>query len=74
MQADDKWANFVERAKLIFNFSTDDELFIVKKGSDLWDSLRNIQVYVVLIEVLGKEIDTNDFLEIKDIEDCKKFF
>ena len=74
MQADDKWANFVERAKLIFNFSTDNELFIVKKGSDLWDSLRNIQVYVVLIEVLGKEIDTNDFLEIKDIEDCKKFF
>jgi hypothetical protein len=74
MQVDDKWANFVERAKLIFNFSTDDELFIVKKGSDLWDSLRNIQVYVVLIEVLGKEIDTNDFLEIKDIEDCKKFF
>jgi acyl carrier protein len=74
MQVDDKWANFIQRAKLIFNFSTDDELRIIKKGSDLWDSLRNIQVYVVLIEVLGREIDTNEFLEIKNIEDCKKFF
>jgi acyl carrier protein len=74
MQVDDKWTTFIERIKLIFNFSTVEELYIVKKGSDLWDSLRNIQIYVVLIEVLDKEIDANRFLEIKQIEDCKEFF
>ena len=74
MQVDNRWTAFIERTKLIFNFLTDDELYTVINNSEQWDSLRNIQIYVILIEVLGKEIDTNEFLEIKKIEDCKKFF
>lgn len=74
MQVDNRWTVFINRTKLIFNFLTDDELYAVTNNSDQWDSLRNIQIYVILREVLGKEIDTNEFLQIKNIEDCKKFF
>ena len=74
MQADDKWTVFIERTKLIFKISSDSELYALSKNSELWDSLRNIQIYVTLIEILGNEIDTNKFLNIKKIEDCKEFF
>jgi|LakMenEpi03Aug12_release.lakeMendotaPanAssembly.Ray.scaffolds.fasta_scaffold744825_2 hypothetical protein len=74
MQVDDKWTVFIQRTKLIFKISTDNELYALSKNSELWDSLRNIQIYVVLIEILGSEIDTNKFLKIKKIEDCKEFF
>jgi len=74
MQVDDKWTVFIQRIKLIFKISTDNELYALRKNSELWDSLRNIQIYVVLIEILGSEIDTNKFLKIKKIEDCKEFF
>jgi len=74
MKVDDKWTVFMQRTKLIFKIQTDKELYALNKNSELWDSLRNIQIYVVLIEILGNEIDTNKFLNIKKIEDCKEFF
>ncbi len=74
MQVDDKWTVFIQRIKLIFKISTDNELYALSKNSELWDSLRNIQIYVILIEILGSEIDTNKFLKVKKIEDFKEFF
>ena len=69
-----KWVLFLERVREIFQLPTTEEIFELEKGHGPWDSLRNIQLFVVLREITERELEVSKFLEVKEIRDCKVFF
>lgn len=68
------WSKFLLKVAYLFQTNSVDEILLLEKGQGPWDSLKNIQLFVVLREILGEEIDTTQFLEAKFFIDLKVFF
>ena len=68
------WSQFLLKVTSLFQPNSVDEILLLEKGQGPWDSLKNIQLFVVLREILGEEIDATQFLEAKFFIDFKVFF
>lgn len=68
------WSLFLLRVTSLFQPISVDEILLLEKGQGMWDSLKNIQIFVVLREILEEEVDVNQFLEVNFFVDFKVFF
>ena len=68
------WSQFLLKVTSLFQPNSVDEILLLEKGQGPWDSLKNIQLFVVLREILGEEIDATQFLEAQFFIDLKVFF
>ena len=71
---EESWSEFLSKLVAMFQLPSIDGLALLEKGHGPWDSLKNIQIYVVLRELRGDSIDSNLFLSASKILDLKVFF
>lgn len=68
------WSQFIVQVCEVLEVEDVSQLAILRKGEGAWDSLKTIQIYILLKQFCFNEINDSDFLQTETVQDFKRFF
>ena len=74
MLSEKNWELFRKQLLKVLELEDEVQLGNVLKGKGNWDSLRTIQIYILLREYSNQIIEETDYLEVDVVHKFKRFF
>jgi len=74
MLSEKNWELFRKQLLKVLELEDEVQLGNALKGKGNWDSLRTIQIYILLREYSNQIIEETDYLEVDVVHKFKRFF